>query len=595
MPLSFWIAVGTSVAVLLLGLLLRVKGREVQVLEELVDPNAPPKALQPKDQRVWDEHPNPQGEEMNAPASTPTSRFPHDSDLRRSSRIERPVPLLILGANRRGETFQEKTSALAVNLHGCCYPSRHDYAPESWVTLQVAGADGAFSPVVRARVRSVHSPQTPREICQVGVELEIPGNVWGIPAPPEDWLQVLEGTTMTTELAPAAAPAPEPEEVPEEAAAAPECKHSGVMEFPPPPPAATAAQPEPAKEAVHPKLERVTITMDQLIAALQGKLQRAAEKAVQAALQTQLEETVKTSVQAAVTTHLDEAVKQALRKIDEISSANVRQAEAFSAQRLEDLTRASRKEIFNHVESRVGELQGRWEDQQESYRSRAEEIIEQLEKLGADSQRDLAETHKLVEKLSLATEPRTHPLLEQSIGRAAEEFETAATRVSDRQLVRLIEDKQMVTREASAQLGACAADAGAMLQNAANSTLEEFRRRVEVQMDLILVEAKERVTFSLASLDAEGRAAVEPRRRALETDVARAAEQSTMDFRSGIKTFLYSCLVAAVGAVDQHAQTTLAGLSIDPNSLPRALGTTSGSSPRPDDPPAQPNNLSPSQ
>jgi len=64
------------------------------------------------------------------------------------------------------------------------------------------------------------------------------------------------------------------------------------------------------------------------------------------------------------------------------------------------------------------------------------------------------------------------------------------------------------------------------------------------------------------------------------------------EFRSGIKAFLYSCLVAAVGAVDQHAQTTLAGLAPNPDSLSRALGTTGGSPPRPDNPPAQPNNPS---
>jgi hypothetical protein len=54
-------------------------------------------------------------------------------------------------------------------------------------------------------------------------------------------------------------------------------------------------------------------------------------------------------------------------------------------------------------------------------------------------------------------------------------------------------------------------------------------------------------------------------------DVIRTTEQSTEQFRSGIKAFLYSCLVAAVGAVDEHAKTTLDGLVKDPGSAPRAL------------------------
>jgi hypothetical protein len=55
-----------------------------------------------------------------------------------------------------------------------------------------------------------------------------------------------------------------------------------------------------------------------------------------------------------------------------------------------------------------------------------------------------------------------------------------------------------------------------------------------------------------------------------------------MEFRSGIKAFLYSCLVAAVSAVDQHAQTTLAGLSNDPTNVQRALDASGNSSATPE-------------
>jgi hypothetical protein len=158
-----------------------------------------------------------------------------------------------------------------------------------------------------------------------------------------------------------------------------------------------------------------------------------------------------------------------------------------------------------------------------------------------------------------------------------------------------MEQKQAVSQEIFLELEARASEARAFLHKATNSALEEFQSRVEVHIDLMLAEAKESATSSLASLDAESRSVVEARRHALEADVARAAEQSTMEFRSGIKAFLYSCLVAAVGAVDQHAQTTLAGLSEDPTRLPRALDTTGSSSSTPDNPPAQPNNPFPSQ
>ena len=86
-------------------------------------------------------------------------------------------------------------------------------------------------------------------------------------------------------------------------------------------------------------------TIDQLIAVLQGPLQRAAENAVEAG-RVQLEETVKRSVQLDVATQLDEAVHKLLSMINEIR-------------------RATKEEISRQVDARLEELFGRWEDQQE--------------------------------------------------------------------------------------------------------------------------------------------------------------------------------------------------------------------------------------
>jgi hypothetical protein len=183
----------------------------------------------------------------------------------------------------------------------------------------------------------------------------------------------------------------------------------------------------------------------------------------------------------------------------------------------------------------------------------------------------------MVEKTSNEVEPRIREQLARSVGRVTEDFEAAATRVSDRQLVRLMEDKLMVTREAAAQMDACSAGARAQLQTSASTTMEEFKRQSEVQVDLLISEATQRVMSQLAALDAENRAACEARRRTIESDVARATEQSTEQFRTGMKAFLYSCLVAAVGAVDEHAKTTLDGLK-DPAKVIREIGNESNGS-----------------
>ena len=191
--LIFSIAVATVVVALILAYVLKSRLSEDDVWEELVDADAAPENSAESnpygDSRTPVSAREPhfsRGEPLPDSIPLESSRSHREVDLRRSSRIEHPVSLMVLGTNRRGESFQEKTSVVSLNLHGCRYSSRHDYPLEGWVTLQVTGTDGAHSSSIRARVRSILSPQTPRELCQVGVELETPGNVWGISALPED-------------------------------------------------------------------------------------------------------------------------------------------------------------------------------------------------------------------------------------------------------------------------------------------------------------------------------------------------------------------------------------------------------------------------
>ena len=838
--LIFSIAVATVAVALVLAYVLKSRLSDDDVWEELVDTDAP--AESSSDSRPSsDSHPSApdrephfvRGEPLTPSLPVESSGLHRDVDLRRSTRIEHPVLLTVLGTNRRGESFQEKTSAVSLNLHGCRYSSRHDYPLEGWVTLQVTGTDGGNSPTIRARVRSIVSAQTPRELCQVGVELETPGNFWGIPAPPEDWQRILG---MSSGMASSAAVAQDSSEEEESLFETPTViteRRAEVTVFPgpsTPPPAETSA----SKETAVQKTERVVLTPDQLLLALQGKLQQAADRAVQ----------------TAIAAHIDESVRNALAKIDDGWKSNLRHTEEFSTSRLSEMqnrwekelvlyrsraeetsrrletqaaatqrslveaqkvaehlksevepelyarlnqtvTKAnsdfdshaaqvserhlatlaqsaltaarearakldesaaeirsllgsapapgvaeeriaaiinsSREQTLHRMEERLGEVSRQFEQQQEAARRRADELNQRLEnfaavlreaqaqhvqafseirpllaaanngvsqealnsgihsareqlhnhlewRLGEFSGRhdQLTEvTHQLFEELSqrltaLTNETRearsqqehhvgeiralasnaaggvsqerldrllnsareqllnhfevragelassldehnklsrqrsdelAHRLdrfaaetraqieeskrlaertasrelqaedlasMEQSADRATREFENTAARVADRQLIRLTEQKQALAREAALELEARASEARALLEKAANGTLEEFRRRLETQIDLITAEATERVTTTLSSLDKESRAAIDARRRAVENEVAKAAEQSATEFRSGIKAFLYSCLVAAVSAVDQHAQNTLAGLDKDP-------------------------------
>src|SRR6266481_3656834 len=133
------------------------------------------------------------------------------AESRRSTRIEKSLPLIVLGRNRLGEPFMERTVSVTLNMHGCRYLSRHDYGVGTWVTLQLIGLISSEEKpaTVRAMVRSVHPPGSLRELQQVGVELETAANVWGIAPPPENWLSAQGTNTSTPKLAGVVGPAQE--------------------------------------------------------------------------------------------------------------------------------------------------------------------------------------------------------------------------------------------------------------------------------------------------------------------------------------------------------------------------------------------------
>ncbi|MGD0908632.1 MAG: hypothetical protein ABSA96_13700, partial [Candidatus Acidiferrales bacterium] len=54
---------------------------------------------------------------------------------RRSTRIPEAVRVSVSGQSKAGSPFSELTLTLAVNCHGCVYPSRNEPEKGSWVTL----------------------------------------------------------------------------------------------------------------------------------------------------------------------------------------------------------------------------------------------------------------------------------------------------------------------------------------------------------------------------------------------------------------------------------------------------------------------------
>src|SRR6202162_5720389 len=107
---------------------------------------------------------------------------------RRSTRIVQAVPLSVTGVDALGRPFVERTSSLIINCHGCRYQSKHYVLKNMWVTMEIPHPETGQPPrTVRGKVAWIQRPRTVRQLFQVALELEIPGNVWGIAFPPEDW------------------------------------------------------------------------------------------------------------------------------------------------------------------------------------------------------------------------------------------------------------------------------------------------------------------------------------------------------------------------------------------------------------------------
>src|SRR5262249_6050721 len=220
------------------------------------------------------------------------------------------------------------------------------------------------------------------------------------------------------------------------------------------------------------------------------------------------------------------------------------------------------------IEDRMVEVRGRWEDQLEGYRIRAEEIVQRMDRQAAEAHHDLSAARETAERALRDLEPRLKAHISQALSRAVQDFDLGAAQAADRHLTRLAESAKLLSSDAAAQIAADSASVKMEMFTAARSALEEFRRQSEVHAELTLSDTTQRATSTLAALDAQSREACEVRRQALESEVSRTGEQITQQFQQSLRAFFYSCLVAAVGAVEQHSKTTLEGFSPEGKKTP---------------------------
>jgi hypothetical protein len=111
-----------------------------------------------------------------------------NTERRRSERVSDSLPLIVRGIDLLGQPFEERTTTLAFNLHGCRYASKHHLPKNTWVTLELPQSPERRN--VRARVSWIQRPHSVREFFQIAAELERPANLWGLETSPHSWTLV---------------------------------------------------------------------------------------------------------------------------------------------------------------------------------------------------------------------------------------------------------------------------------------------------------------------------------------------------------------------------------------------------------------------
>jgi hypothetical protein len=131
---------------------------------------------------------------------------------RRSTRVEHAIPLKVEGVDSFRGPYSEEVSTVAISCHGFKYLSKHQVLTNALVVLELKNPKANAPISARGRVKWVDRPQDPAGLFQTAVELETPGNIWGIDSPPQDWLPFTGPRNLemdTSKSKPFAVPRPE--------------------------------------------------------------------------------------------------------------------------------------------------------------------------------------------------------------------------------------------------------------------------------------------------------------------------------------------------------------------------------------------------
>jgi hypothetical protein len=384
--------------------------------------------------------------------------------------------LVVTGVDALGRPFAERTSTLIINCHGCRYQSKHYVLKNMWVNLEVPHPDPGKSPRrVRGKVAWIQRPRTVRQLFQVALELDIPGNAWAIAFPPDDWFSFPEeGPFFPTAVAPPDLTGAALPPAPSEAAMQPLESESGTatpdnLRVFPTPGSATDASMQLARQVAR------------LLAEAKQQIQAAARDAAVEAVAAERRLATEQWEQKYLAFR-DEVAREtahAVGSIQEESQTQVRAAQAAAAEALKgELPRwlAPQLEQLTHeLTAQLAREGAAQRDQHERQLSSAQEMLEtlcsQAEEAGSKlrKQAEILESQVTahLEEAALRTEQEAARKREESGGQADECLSRAGDR--ERRVLALQEEARNTLRE---QLVQEVEAAQARWQNEAKSVLK---------------------------------------------------------------------------------------------------------------------------
>ena len=438
--------------------------------------------------------------------------------LRRSTRINKSVPITVMGVDSYRGPYREDVATVAVSCHGCRYESKHDVLTNSWVMLELPDREKDGETVsARGLVKWVKRPQDTSGSYETAIELEDPGNIWGIDAPPQDWVTFCESRLDQAPAAkskPFAVPKPEAQakpaiaEKPENGAGVltPGSLTSSSLKSP-----ASFAPEKPtgllagqfqtqmekilfdaADAAVR---QRASATVDEVRQGLRDEAKRVLEQV--ASTQTgpwidqSLKQLNKASQETAKTLHaawakrLEADTRRAIERLEERSKEFDTLAQSLSANALDRLQRgleSSRGDGVDHIVDRLKEQSAPLID-------RAKETMAELTRVREEFQavldQSLSKSMARMEEACASFEKQFEMMIRERLDAAREELEASLGTATSTALDHFAASAQEQATDQQAKLAAFTQDQQAQaelrfreaLQPIAEAALNEMRER----------------------------------------------------------------------------------------------------------------------